>query len=78
MTNLDKQTSRFCYIKVTNDEFELPLAIADSVEVLAKECNTTKKTIYTSVCRSKKGKRNKDGTKRYYPYRKVEIPNDES
>ena len=64
---------RYVYMKVTNDKYELPIAIADSAEELAEKFGTTKGVVYTSVTKSKYGLKNKNGTPRYFPYRKVEI-----
>ena len=65
--------NKYCYMKVTNDKYELPIAIADSAEELAEKCGTTKGVVYTSVTKSKYGWVNKNGTPKYFPYRKVEI-----
>lgn len=64
---------RYVYIQVSNDEFELPLAIADSAGELALETNTPIGCIFSSVSRAKKPKKRKDGTTRFYPFRKVKI-----
>ncbi|MBQ8429096.1 MAG: hypothetical protein IJX30_03255 [Clostridia bacterium] len=43
------------YLKVTGDLYELPLAVADSVEELARMCGVSESTIYSSVYRHRKG-----------------------
>nr|DAH21855.1 MAG TPA: hypothetical protein [Caudoviricetes sp.] len=37
------------YIKVTNDKYSLIEAIADTARELAKICNTTEASIYSSI-----------------------------
>lgn len=59
------------WMKVTNDEFELPVAIADSAPLLAEMLGTTTNAIRSSVSHLKSG-RNKRSL-----YRKVEIEEDE-
>lgn len=44
------------WMKVTTDEYELPLAVADTCRELAELCNTTKNSIYCSMCWAKKHK----------------------
>lgn len=44
------------YMKVTPDRFELPVAIADSIPMLARICNTSEWTIRSSLRRYDKGK----------------------
>lgn len=49
-----KRTNQECfYMKVTNDEFELPLVIADSVVELAARTGTTPNTISSSIFHAK-------------------------
>lgn len=45
------------YIKVTNDKYELPLAVADTPTELAAMTGDNINTIYTQVCRAKKGEK---------------------
>jgi hypothetical protein len=45
------------YIKVTDDELRLPVAIADSAKELARQVGTTTNTIYASICHAKHGRR---------------------
>lgn len=55
------------YLKVTTDEYELPLAVAGSVRELAKMCDVRIDTIYSSMSHFKHGQIVTS------PYRKVEI-----
>lgn len=49
---------KFCYMMVTNDEYELPLAVADTIQQLADTVGTTKTAIEAAMYRAKKkGKR---------------------
>jgi hypothetical protein len=41
------------YIKTTLDAFELPLAVSETAEGLAKMCETTKGTILSEISHSK-------------------------
>ena len=43
------------YAKVTRDEYELPIAIADSVPELAKITGATVNSIYTNITHQKRG-----------------------
>lgn len=70
---MEKKKVKYCYIRISNDQYELITDIADTAEELAKICNTSKDVIYSSVTRSKHGYLTKKGTPKYYPYRKVEI-----
>ena len=58
------------WLKVTQDELELPVAVADSAVELAKICNTTPNTIYASLSHVKSGRFKNT------PYRKVKIEED--
>lgn len=42
------------WMKVTNDELELPVAMADSAEQLAEKLGVKKNTIYQLMYRAKK------------------------
>lgn len=54
------------YIKVTNDRYELPMAVAESGQELARLCGVTANTIYSQMSHAKaKG--------RWCSYRKVEV-----
>lgn len=61
------------YLKVTNDEYELPVAVADSLEELADMCGVKKESIIQMLSRVKHQKYLK-----WSCYRKVEIEEDES
>lgn len=43
------------WMKVTQDEFELPLAVADSSYELAKMCGTTANNVRSTVAKAKSG-----------------------
>lgn len=45
----------FIWIKVTNDEYELPLAVADSAEKLARLVGVKAATIYSAAWQQRKG-----------------------
>ena len=54
------------YIKVTNDRYELPMAVADTAHELAKMCGVTPNNIYSQISHAKsKG--------RWCSYQKVEV-----
>ena len=57
------------YMEVTQDKYELPVAIADNAEILAKKCGTTKNSIFSIIAHAKK-----DGRKARFV--KVEIDED--
>lgn len=42
------------YIKVTTDEFQLPVAVADTMRELALMCHTTENNIYSCISKAKK------------------------
>lgn len=44
------------YMKVTQDEYELPLAIASTVQELADICGTSANNIRSTMSRHKSGK----------------------
>ena len=56
----------FVYMKVTDDEYELPLAIADSIPKLAKMVGVKEQSIYDYM-------RNAKRYGRKTPYVKVDI-----
>lgn len=58
------------WILVTKDEFELPVAIADTAKELARICGVSNRTIISGALRSKSGKVKKSR------YIKVEIDDD--
>ena len=41
------------YMKVTKDEYELPVAVADSISLLARMLGISKKTIESSMSKSR-------------------------
>lgn len=57
---------RTIWLKVTTDELELPVAVADTAEQLAKICGVTVKSIYSSVSHARHGRKTT-------PYRKVRV-----
>ena len=54
------------YIKVTQDKFELPIAVADTAGELAKMVGTSRNTVYSSIWQEQKGKN-------WSSYKKVEV-----
>lgn len=52
-----KKQKEFLYLAVTNDKYELPIAVADSASELAKMLGLSVYTIYTGVCRGAKNVR---------------------
>jgi len=61
-----KRTGMNIWLKVTQDKYELPVAVADSSEELARMCGVTASSIHSSMSHAK------DGTRKT-PYRKVRI-----
>lgn len=53
------------WMKVTDDEYELPIVIADSAAELARMLGCSANSIYSSICRFNMGYTSR--------YRKVEI-----
>ena len=43
------------YIKVTTDEYELPLAVAESARELAIMCHTTENAVLSSISKKRAG-----------------------
>lgn len=72
---MEKKKVKYCYIRITNDKYELITDIADTAEELAKMCNVTKDTILSYISKAKHGYQTKKGTTKF-PYRKVEIEGD--
>lgn len=62
--------SKKLWMKVTNDEYELPLAVADTMAELARMTGIKPESLYSIISRDRHGK------KHSYSYREVEI-NDE-
>lgn len=50
---------RRLYLEVTQDEYELPLKVANSPEELAKMCGTTKAAVCSAISHYKAGRRKK-------------------
>lgn len=48
--------SKHVYMMITNDKYELPLAVADTVEELASIVNTTPNSIYSAMSHFKNNK----------------------
>ena len=59
------------WIKVTNDELELPVAVADSAEELAKILNVSRTTIISAATRYERGQ------VAFSVYRKVEVEDED-
>lgn len=55
------------YICVTHDEYELPIAVADSTKELAQMLGVKSKTIVESLCRVR------NGTRGWCRYKEIEI-----
>lgn len=45
----------FIYMKVSNDKYQLPVAVADTAKELAEICNTTANNIYSHISKNEKG-----------------------
>lgn len=60
------------WMLVTKDEFELPVAIADTSTELAKMCGVSNRTVISGALRDKTGKVKRSR------YRKVVIDEDEN
>lgn len=43
------------WMKVTNDKYELPLAVAESIAELARMTGTTRNSLNSIFCRNRKG-----------------------
>jgi len=44
------------WMKITNDDFELPLAVADTAQELADICGTTKNCIVSTISHYNQGR----------------------
>ena len=66
-----KDGCRNIWMKVSNDEFELPVAMGDTAADLAKECGVTEASIYSSMSKARHGIRKT-------LYRKVRIDLDDT
>ena len=47
--------SKTLYLKTTKDDLELPIAVADTGEELARILGVTKSNVFTSIARGHKG-----------------------
>lgn len=52
----EKEKEMIVYMKVTRDEYELPLAIADTAGELAKMTGATEGAIWSSISHQKNGR----------------------
>lgn len=52
-----KKQKEFLYLAVTNDKYELPIAVADSASELAKMLGIERQTVFVNLCRPAKSKR---------------------
>lgn len=43
------------YLKVTTDKYQLPVAVADSAQELARIVGATKESVYSMISRSERG-----------------------
>lgn len=57
------------YIRISKDKYELPIAVAETVQELANMCGVTRNTIYTMMSRY-------GALGKWCPYRKVEVEDD--
>lgn len=59
------------WLKVSHDKYELPLAVADTAEELAKICGTTKNNIASEASKYDKG------VMPFTKYRRIEVTDEE-
>ncbi len=52
----DMSKSRFLWMAVEADEYELPLVVADTARELAEKCGTTKHNVETFVSKKSTGR----------------------
>ena len=71
MSDGSEDRSRFVWMKVSDDEYELPVAVADSLAALARLCGVTEASIYSSMSKARHGIRKT-------LYRKVRIDLDDT
>ena len=71
MSEGSEDRSRFVWMKVSDDEYELPVAVADSLSALARLCGVTEASIYSSMSKARHGIRKT-------LYRKVRIDLDDT
>lgn len=63
--------SKKLWMKVTNDEYELPLAVADTMAELARMTGIKPESLYSIISRDRHGK------KHSYSYREVDIDDED-
>jgi len=63
---------KYLWLKVTEDKYELPMVVADSLTELSEILGVSTHSISSSLLRHKKMK-HKDGSAYPSPYRKVRI-----
>ena len=63
--------SKKLWMKVTNDEYELPLAVADTMAELARMTGIKPESLYSIISRDRHGK------KHTYSYREVVIDDED-
>lgn len=63
--------SKKLWMKVTNDEYELPLAVADTMAELARMTGIKPESLYSIISRERRGK------KHTYSYREVDIDDED-
>lgn len=63
--------SKKLWMKVTNDEYELPLAVAESAAELARMTGIKPESLYSIISRERHGK------KHTYSYREVDIDDED-
>ncbi len=66
-----KRTGFNVWMKVTQDEYELPIIVADSALALAQKCGTSVNNIHSSWSKYHTGRHSSS------PYRKVRIDADD-
>lgn len=57
MSKYKKRPKKIFYMAVTPDKYELPLHCPLTADEMAEKYNVKKNTIYSCVCRDKKGTR---------------------
>lgn len=50
-----KKTAKRIWMKISSDEYELPIAVADTAAELAKMCHVTANGIYSQMSRVRHG-----------------------
>ena len=55
MSEGSEDRSRFVWMKVSDDEYELPVAVADSLAALARLCGVTEASICSSMSKARHG-----------------------